>query len=65
MKVIGARDTEVGVEFQPRDLWVGIYVDSKLEPWEKWHNTFEPRERAHVWICLLPMIAIHISWWRG
>jgi hypothetical protein len=50
----------VALEWKPADLWIGAYFHSLPgprvgPPCETWH---------HVWICLVPMLPIHISWHR-
>jgi hypothetical protein len=43
-----------GFEFEPRDVWVGIY-------WN-WPGPV----RFDLYICLLPMLPLHLSWkWIG
>ncbi len=39
----------VAVRFEPRDLWVGAYVDT---------------HKLRVYICLLPMFPIIVEWGR-
>ena len=41
--------------FEPRDLWVGIYIK---EPWHEGHLGI----RKAVYICLVPMLPIYIEW---
>lgn len=38
----------VGVEWKPVDLWVGAFW--KTTPW-----------RFDLWVCLLPMLPLHVS----
>lgn len=40
----------IGIEWKPQDLWVGAY-------WRRSGSCVD------LWICLLPCIPIHISWW--
>lgn len=47
------------LEWQPRDLWVGIYwraVALKTVTWEY--------RALHVWVCILPCIPIHLTFRR-
>lgn len=40
---------KIRLEFKPQDLWVGAF-------WQR-------RNRSqHRWICLLPMVPIHLQW---
>jgi hypothetical protein len=36
------------IEFKPADIWIGVYWERR--PW------------LHLWVCLLPMVPIHL--WR-
>lgn len=38
------------VRFEPRDLWVGVFWDRRLDGF-------------HVYVCPLPTLVIH--WWRA
>lgn len=38
------------IEFKPQDCWIGAYFKRKDAV-------------QHVWICIVPMIPLHI-WWR-
>jgi len=38
------------LEWQPRDVWVGLY-------WKRIGHCVD------AWICLLPCLPLHISWW--
>lgn len=50
----GKPATEIGwhcqFEFKPQDLWVGAF-------WKRIGNCVD------LWICLLPCVPLHISWW--
>lgn len=41
----------VKLEFKPQDLWIGAF----------WKTTGPAVDR---WICLLPMIPLHLTWRR-
>jgi hypothetical protein len=45
-------------EFQPRDCWVGFYWEKRIKRTEGLNFV---RVR-HLWICLIPMLPLHISW---
>jgi hypothetical protein len=45
---------QLRLEFKPQDLWIGV----------RWaHCADSPYRRTDVWICLLPMLPLHI-WWN-
>lgn len=51
------------IEFNPQDLWVGLY-------WKRGHllpseliGNYE--RRWDVWVCILPMIPLHVWWVRN
>lgn len=46
----------VRIEWKPADLWVGAY-------WRKTEveNRDKERTRYDLWICLLPMVPIHLT----
>jgi len=53
------------LEFKPQDCWVGVY-------WRRtpWGGMYLDRGWLQgcvtdVWICLVPMLPIHIRWGRG
>ena len=47
----------IRIEFKPQDCWIGVYWKKEfiLEEKNWW--------RCNAWICLLPMLPIHI--WFG
>ena len=47
---------KVRIEFKPQDLWVGAY-------WQT-DNYGPHQDQTTMWICLLPMLPIRISWIR-
>ena len=50
------RGPKIGLEFKPRDFWVGVYWEERTR-----HNEVALRAHLtlHVWVCLLPMFPIH------
>lgn len=42
------KQLRVRLEFKPQDCWVGAYWETRYPG------------SAHVWICLLPMLPLHI-----
>ncbi len=53
-----SEDLAVTIEFEPRDLWVGVF-------WKRWIEAGQQRTR--LYICLLPMLPIVVdhSRWLG
>jgi len=51
----------VRIEFKPQDLWLGLYW--KVDP--HYYNEKRDGEWVDVWVCLIPMLPIHIDWPRG
>ena len=45
----------VRFEFKPQDLWVGAFWKSRA---------YAGGRSTDVWLCLLPMFPLHVSWWR-
>lgn len=50
---------KIQVEFKPQDLWVGAFW--KVSPYYKDH-TYAGRW-VNLWICLVPMVPLHIEWY--
>lgn len=48
----------VRLEFKLADFWIGVY------PATGEHDLLSGQFEQHVWICLLPTLPIHLSWWR-
>ena len=49
----------VRVEFKPQDLWVGLFwrretIAAQVFGWD-----------VDLWICLVPMFPLHVSWHYG
>lgn len=42
----------VRVQFEPRDLWIGVYWDKRVL-------------LLNVYVCLLPMLPIRVQVWLG
>lgn len=38
------------IEWKLQDLWVGVY-------WKRIGNAWD------IWVCLLPCLPLHVSWW--
>lgn len=53
---------KVRVVFEPRDLWIGAYWDCAPVYWRREDLIFVDRYR--VFICLVPMFPILITWNR-
>lgn len=44
------------VEWEPRDLWLGIYWTWDLDEPTRW-------TRWRIYLCLLPTVPIIFEWW--
>ena len=44
-----AGEWDIALEFEPRDLWVGVY----------WCRN---RNQCDIWICIIPCFPIHLNW---
>lgn len=42
----------IWIEFNPHDLWIGLY-------WKRYYG------ERHFYVCVLPMLPIHIFWITG
>ncbi len=50
----------VRLEFKPNDMWIGLYTrKTDLFPWN-----YRRRWQRDIWICMLPMLPIHLWWTR-
>lgn len=45
----------VELEWKPQDFWIGLYTEIR---WER--VPIVPVR--HIWVCLVPMLPIHLSW---
>jgi len=43
-------DWRISIEFKLQDLWIGAF-------WKRIGNCVD------LWVCLVPCVPIHISWW--
>jgi hypothetical protein len=52
-------------EFKPQDLWVGVFWKREAVALDDGNgdSNFMHR-RLDVWVCLLPMLPIHLTWER-
>lgn len=51
----GFWEVRVSIEFKPRDCWIGAY----------WTRNKSGRIRnTHTWICVVPMLPIHVHLFR-
>jgi hypothetical protein len=59
----------VRLEFQPRDCWIGVFWKRS----EAGRESLTPGRvvssvrvvmQTDVWICLVPMLPLHIQWWH-
>ena len=47
------RRLKVRLEFEPRDLWIGIYWESCV---------IGKMQHYDVWVCIMPTLPIHIMY---
>lgn len=45
----------VALQFKALDMWVGAF----------WQPALGPGDITRLWVCLLPMLPIHICWRRA
>lgn len=50
---------KIRIEFKPQDLWIGAYWENRLARREDILHGYA--DAFHLWICLLPMLPIHIE----
>lgn len=53
--VLGVR---VRLEFKLADFWIGGYYDKGEQDW------LSGSQEHNLWICILPTLPLHLSWWR-
>lgn len=46
------------LEFKPQDCWIGVYWRTKKGA-QEWYDWID------VWVCVLPMLPLHIYWPRN
>lgn len=52
---------QMALEFCWRDCWIGVFW--KVEAFGGYHRYLGLLERRlDVWICLVPMLPIHLTW---
>ena len=44
---------KIRLEFKPQDLWVGVF-------WKRGDEAAGSRKSMDIWICLVPMLPIHL-----
>ena len=50
----------IRLEWKPQDCWIGVYTRKiDLFPWN-----YRRRWQRDIWICILPMLPIHLWWTR-
>jgi hypothetical protein len=47
------------LEWKPADCWIGLYTERRRNV-PRGPNTIS--DERHVWICLVPMLPLHL-WW--
>jgi hypothetical protein len=53
---------DVEMYWEPRDMWVGLFVDTRPG---KAGTPLEHDRYRHVYLCLLPCLPLHIWWFIG
>lgn len=58
---------KIRIEFVPGDMWIGVFYKSKYpcEPapgFEDFRADDVHFVRRHIYICIVPMLPIHIFW---
>jgi hypothetical protein len=58
-------DLRMRFEWKPQDFWIGVYTEVRMGKIDDWPYDVYERPFRHAWICLLPMIPLHLSWRTG
>lgn len=55
------------IEWKPEDLWIGTFwkVGYPTEQYSRSTGRIYFLRRIDVWICIVPMLPIHLWWFRG
>lgn len=55
----------INILWEPRDLWLGVYV-AKMGTVhvENWEPVIPPETRRKIYVCLLPCLPIVFTFWR-
>lgn len=56
LRLWDGRRVKVQLQFEPRDLWVGIFWQVRKPP-----DLPAPYRILHVYICVIPMLPLHIT----
>ena len=54
LRIVNRRRVKVQVQFEPRDLWIGVF-------WRVLHRMPPPLYTVHFYVCLLPLVVLHIT----
>lgn len=56
----------VRLEWKPQDLWIGAFwkVSGLTRSYVAGTTEYREYQRVDLWVCLLPMVPIHLSWER-
>jgi hypothetical protein len=47
----------LALEWKPADLWRGVYPRRERQFADRW--------QYDVWVCVVPCLPVHLTWWRG
>lgn len=52
------------LEFKPEDCWIGVFwkVGGPVRSYVSGTTEYRVHRRIDLWVCLLPMLPIHL-WW--
>jgi hypothetical protein len=51
------KDFNIHIEFKLEDMWVGVY-------WKSKYKASNLTRHIDIWVCLLPCLPIHISYYK-
>lgn len=61
--MVRVRRIKTRLEFKPEDFWIGVFWRKQRAPKVWMGNAWG--ETVDVWVCLLPMLPIHIHYFDG
>ena len=54
---------KVRLEFKPQNLWISVYWEVRGHKYvygEVTSPLFDIKKALHIWICIIPMLPIHV-----